>query len=163
MARFQAKIAIAGRNCAKLGQSQGSEPEFGPFNSRMRSGQTVPRCAGRLAFNCAQMHHSICLHGTELPCGNLRLRNSGSGPTVLLSEPTCRLIPPRPTRVSWAQSHSLRALALGNSTLAPQTQSLTSGASALSHSTLAPWTLSLDSIPTFGALAHGNCTPAPQN
>ena len=36
------KTAIVRHHCAKLGKSQGSQPEFSPFSSRMRSGQTFP-------------------------------------------------------------------------------------------------------------------------
>ena len=32
------KIAIVRQNCAKLGKSQGSQPKFSPFSSRMRAG-----------------------------------------------------------------------------------------------------------------------------
>ena len=43
LARFQVKTAIGRQNCAKLGKSQGSQPEFSPFSSRMRAGQTFPQ------------------------------------------------------------------------------------------------------------------------
>ena len=42
LARFQVGIAIAGQNCATLGESQGSEPEFSPLGSRLRAGETFP-------------------------------------------------------------------------------------------------------------------------
>ena len=41
-AGFQVKFAIGGRNCAKLGKSQGPQPKISPFGGRVRAGQTFP-------------------------------------------------------------------------------------------------------------------------
>ena len=43
LARCPVRIAPARPNCAKLGKSQGSQPEFSPSSSRMRAGQTFPQ------------------------------------------------------------------------------------------------------------------------
>ena len=40
LARFQVQVTIGRQNCARLGTSQGSQPNFGPFSSRRRAGQT---------------------------------------------------------------------------------------------------------------------------
>ena len=41
-ASFQVKIATVSQNCATLGKSEDSEPEFSPFSSRTRAGRTFP-------------------------------------------------------------------------------------------------------------------------
>ena len=42
LAGCRVRIAIVGPNCARLGTSQGSQPEFSPFSGRMRAGQMFP-------------------------------------------------------------------------------------------------------------------------
>ena len=42
-ASCRVRIAIVGQNGAKLGKSQGSQPESGPCSGRMRAGQTFPQ------------------------------------------------------------------------------------------------------------------------
>ena len=42
LASHPVRIAIVGQKCTKLGKSEGLQPEFSPFSSRTRAGQTLP-------------------------------------------------------------------------------------------------------------------------